>query len=265
MANFVFWNDLHTEFRYFELPALSDFPAPPDAVLLAGDSAGHPHHLDFAQRVHDAYGCPVVLVDGNHEFYGHNIDDVRLREDEILADLHAQGYAIHLLRGDAVEIAGVRIIGATLWTDSKLYAPVDTLSMPIARRWMADYRKIKIGPVDRYLEPEDTVAMHEVDRAAIMKLLAEPFDGPTVVMTHHMPAGELTADQYRDNPVNPAFASDMLGAVSRHDFDAWIFGHTHDSKEMALSEDAPRQQFLSNPRGYPTEATRFDPLRMLKL
>lgn len=265
MANFVIWNDLHTEFQAFDLPSISDFPARPDGVLLAGDTAGHPYHLDFAQAVHEAYGCPVALVDGNHEFYGHNIDTARAREDEVLASLHTRGYPIHLLRGDAVEISGVRVIGATLWTDFRLHAPTDTFCKQIAKRWMSDYRRIRIGDDGRNLEPEDTVAMHEVERARIFEHLARPFDGPTVVMTHHMPAGELIADQYKDNPVNPAFASDMLARVARFDFDAWIFGHTHDSKELSLGEDAPRQQFISNPRGYPGEATRFDPLRMLTL
>lgn len=48
---------------------------------------------------------------------------MRLRDKEAarLAELRAEGLPLHVLHGEVVEIAGVRIVGATLWTDFRLF------------------------------------------------------------------------------------------------------------------------------------------------
>lgn len=267
MANFIFWSDLHCEFRPFDLPAISEFPERPDAVLLAGDTDLHPGHLEMARRIVEAYDCPVVAVNGNHEFYKNNLDEVIEQEAEIAAEMRRLGMPVHILRGDAVEIAGARIVGATLWTDFDLNPAWGWMSRKIAQRNMSDYHQILKGrmPHRRPLEPLDTIAMHIEEKGKILDLLRRPFDGPTVVMTHHMPASELIAEQYLDHPLNPAFASNLIREISDLDFSAWIFGHSHDNRELSLPGPHGTQCFLSNPRGYPDEPTRFNPLRMLHL
>jgi len=264
MANFIFWSDLHCEFRPFDLPDPSAFRARPDAVLLAGDTDLHPGHLETAGRIAKTYGCPVVALSGNHEFYHRDYDTVRREEAEIAAQMRADGIPVHVLNGTSVVIAGTRIVGATLWTDFELNPAFGFLSRKIATRYMADYRVI--GKSGRLLEPLDTIAMHLEEKAAIKDILAQPHDGPTVVMSHHLPCRELIGERYTGNDLNSAFASDLLREFRDLAFDAWIFGHSHDNRELDVPGPGGKtQRFLSNPRGYPDEETRFDPLRMLAL
>lgn len=271
MANFVFWSDLHIEHRAFDLPPLAQFADQPDAVLLAGDTDKHPKHFDFAKRVCDTYDCPVVMINGNHEYYDNNIDDVPAQEAAALADLHAQGYPIHMLRGQPVVIAGARIIGATLWTDYNLGSPMEFAARQAGLHNISDFSRIKKGkfPHTKHIEPLDTVVMHVDEKENILRFLDEKFDGPTVVMSHHMPALELISARYNEPLMNPAFASDMLKTLVWKNFDAWIYGHTHHGEEISFAVDnepnTPARRFLTNPRGYPHEITRFDPLRMLHL
>ena len=55
---------------------------------------------------------PVVLVLGNHDFYGSSID-LALEK----ARRQVEGTRIHLLENESIDIAGCRFVGATLWTD----------------------------------------------------------------------------------------------------------------------------------------------------
>lgn len=263
MANFIFWSDLHQEFQPFALPSIDDFPVRPDGVLLAGDTDTQHRHLAFAQKVCEAYDCPVVLVDGNHEPYGQALDSFLAIEAEMLREIHRQGYPVHLLHGDAVEIAGTRIVGATLWTDFELEPAFKPFAMRIARRGMRDYHVIRLDE-SRPLTPTDTAWRHSEEKARILQHLDTPHDGPTVVMTHHLPIREAIHPQYRGHTLNAAFASDLLNELLPRQFHSWIFGHTHAAVEPAFDTETGTRQFLSNPRGYPEEATTFDPLRMLR-
>lgn len=82
-------------------------------------------------------------------------------------------------------------------------------------------------------------------------------------MTHHIPIAQAVHKRYLGDPLNPAFASNLLHEIRDLDFDAWIFGHSHESNEPEIEVDGRVKRFLSNPRGYPHEETRFDPTRIL--
>ncbi|MEP3639192.1 MAG: hypothetical protein ABJN14_18230 [Paracoccaceae bacterium] len=115
MTRFLVWSDLHDEFwGGFDLPDLS---IPVDGVLIAGDTHTMGRHLDIPARAARKYGCPVVVIWGNHEPYGSIWSELIEQEAVQLARLHAEGLDVRVLHGAVTEIAGVRIIGATLWTD----------------------------------------------------------------------------------------------------------------------------------------------------
>jgi hypothetical protein len=58
--------------------------------------------------------------------------------------------------------------------------------MLIAQRTLADYRLIEYEGTR--LLPSDTLAFQETAVAWLDQTLAEPHDGPTVVLTHHAPS-----------------------------------------------------------------------------
>jgi len=58
--------------------------------------------------------------------------------------------------------------------------------------------------------------MHGIDRDWLRRQLAEPFDGATVVVTHHAPSMGSVARGYESDWLTPAFVSgspdDFFGA-----------------------------------------------------
>jgi hypothetical protein len=170
----------------------------------------------------------------------------------------AREYDIHFLEQDAVVIAGVRFLGTTLWTDFELYGsdPQQVAgAMSYAFHAMHDYRAIKLSPtVD--LQPEHTRLMHLGQAQWLKRQIDAPFDGPTVIVTHHLPHLKSVHPMYEGEKSNPAFASD-LSALFREQVKLWVHGHTHESMDYAIGDT----RVLCNPRGYLPQLPNlnFDP------
>jgi len=262
MARFLVWSDLHTEFGSFDLPDPADLPGPIDGILIAGDTDVAHGHLTFAEHAVQTYDRPVVMVDGNHEYYHSELSAFDRDEAEILAAMQARGLPVHLLKGGAVEIAGTRIAGATLWTDYALDPTRIPDAMERAEMAMADFRTIKIddGGI-RPIRAHDILERHRVEKTRLWDTLATRFDGPTIVMTHHMPVAHAIHPQYRANPLlNAAFANNLGAEISAFEFDAWICGHSHEIPTTEIMSLGGPRNLVANPRGYPHEFVPFDPL-----
>jgi Icc-related predicted phosphoesterase len=235
-------SDLHTEIADFSPPETGA-----DVVILAGDigvglggiewAAGHfPNH-------------PVIYVPGNHEYYGQDITLI----DE-LVKLSPEN--IQVLNNEAIVLNGVRFLGSTLWTDFRLNGESEAwYARQWARRSMEDFAAIKLG--GRSFTPEVSVGLHDASRAWIASQLATHFDGPGVVVTHHLPAAMSVAKRYENDPLNPAFASRLEDVIERYQPDLWIHGHTHEPCDYELFGT----RVVCNPRGYPREkrGTAFNP------
>ncbi len=175
VAQFLVWSDLHDEFwEGFVLPDLS---TPVDGVLIAGDTHALGRHLEIPAKAARKYGCPVVVLWGNHEPYGSIWSELLQDEERQLAALRAEGLDIRVLHGGATEIAGVRIIGATLWTDLQLYPDFDYLARITVSAYMQDYRAIRTVTKTRFTI-DDMLEQHTQDKAAIFDALHIPHDGP---------------------------------------------------------------------------------------
>ncbi len=267
MARFLVWSDLHDEFwGGFDLPDLS---APVDGVLIAGDTHTMGRHLDIPAQAARKYGCPVVLIWGNHEPYGSIWSDLLAGEERQLADLRTQGLDIRVLHGAATEIAGVRIIGAMLWTDLQLYPGYDHLARIMVSAQMMDYRAIRTAPKTRFTI-DDMLERHTQDKTAILKALNAPHDGPTVVMTHHLPVHELiapwrTIGGYEKRAMNNGFACDLWENIRGFDIHTWIWGHSHEGENWTGEGNHGPIRFVMNQRGYPGEETGFDPVFVLEV
>lgn len=213
-----------------------------DVLVLAGD-------IDQGWRAMPRYGhsnVPVIYVAGNHEFYrGHlNSVNVELRQC-------AKTLGIHYLCEDSVVIDGVRFLGTTLWTDFALYPGRERESMDAARQGSSDFSWIRTS--SGFFTPEQSVLMHRVAREWLGEQLTRPFDGPTVVVSHHAPTKLSISSEFADSLLNPAFASELseLSGLA----DVWIHGHGHNSCDYNWNGT----RVVANPRGYPTQ--RVPPLR----
>jgi hypothetical protein len=153
------------------------------------------------------------------------------------------GRVTFLERGTA-EIAGARFIGATLWTDFNLFgSPV--LAKHRAIEAMNDYRLIAFSPREDFT-PDVAAREHAKAVGFISEALREPFDGPTVVMTHHAPSARSIAGRYADDALSPAYASHLDGLVGNSGAALWQHGHIHVSRRYVIG----RTRVLANPRGY---------------
>ena len=265
MARFLIWSDLHDEFwGGFDLPDLS---APVDGVLITGDTHTRGRHLEIPARAARKYGCPIVVIWGNHEPYGSVWSELLEEEERKLTKLRAEGLDVRVLHGAATEVAGVRFIGATLWTDLRLYPEFDELARIMVSAYMQDYRAIRTAP-DACFTVDDMLDRHTQDKAAILAALRAPYEGPTVVMTHHLPLRELiapwrTIGDHEKRAMNNGFASDLWDEIRRFDIDTWIWGHSHEGESRTIEGDHGPIRFVTNQRGYPGEEVEFDPAFVL--
>lgn len=230
-------SDLHLEFAPFISPSVDA-----DVVVLAGDT--HPGLRSVRWAAEHWPDRPVVVVPGNHEFYGHTYPTL-VRKLE--AEAAARSPHVHVLSDCAVEIGGVRFLGTTLWTDFALLAD-PAAGMAAAQTQMTDFRRIRVEPRYAKARPTDTVVWHRRSVRWLREALAVPYDGPTVVVTHHAPSGRSVNPLYTD-PVTAAYASHLDQLVAESGAALWVHGHTHYCVDYTIGDT----RVLSNQRGYPDE------------
>jgi predicted phosphodiesterase len=238
-------SDLHLERGGF-VPRCVDA----DAVVLAGDIATGTGGVDWARRW--ARDRPVLYVAGNHEFYGHAMPELidQLRRAAV-------GSSVRVLENDEVILGGTRFLGCTLWSDFDFDGPERRAeAMRLCERVVNDYEQIQFGPKARALAARDTRMLHLSSRRWLAQRLAEPHDGPTVVVTHHAPLIRTRPPVPQLRALAGAFASDVTDLMGADRVALWIFGHTHRVADLEVRGT----RILSNPRGYPHQAVAgFDP------
>jgi predicted phosphodiesterase len=218
-----------------------------DAVVLAGDIARPEEAVSWASRLPK----PVLYVPGNHEFYGGNIAGT-------VAQLKARcaGTRIHVLDNDQIVLGGVRFLGTTLWTDFMLFGAGElrAAAMREATRFMRDFATIRAG--DALFTPADSAALFRRDAAWLERKLSQPYDGPTVVITHHAPSRNSIHPRFAGSLLNACFVSDADSLLDAGRVRLWVHGHTHDSFDYVVNGT----RVLCNPRGYAKDGANENPL-----
>jgi predicted phosphodiesterase len=245
------YSDIHLEFAPFSPPAMDA-----DAIVLAGDIGEGLSGLEWARKRFPS--SEILYVAGNHEFYGARLPDAI---NDLAAEAETLG--IHFLENRSAVVGGVRFLGATLWTDYALYAKNEEETgrfMFAARRSMNDYRFIRFGPKRRKgrdrVRPDQLLDMHQASSAWLTDRVAEPWQGKTVVVTHHAPHRLSVPPSYAGDAHTPCYASHLPELV-RQPVDLWIHGHIHHSMDCPIEGT----RVLCNPRGYrpPHDNPAFEP------
>lgn len=235
-------SDLHLEHLENSFPAAQTIsPAQgAEALVLAGDIGRGTNALELFRD----WPVPVLYVAGNHEAYGSTWNGT-------LAELReaSRETSVRFLERDTTEVGGVRFLGCTLWTDYSLQLNrTRSQLMENAERRIADHRQIR-GEVGGYFTAADALREHELSRAWLGSKLAQPFDGKTVVVTHHGPHPLSVHPRYLGDPLNAAFVSDLSELLQGPDL--WLHGHVHDSFDYNVNGC----RVVANPRGYPRNAS----------
>lgn len=241
-------SDLH----FGVVPAWFRLAPGADVMVVAGDfREGVDASIKVLRRV-VPLPTPIVLVAGNHEYYGECLPEQLAAAAAIAAE-----YDVTFLENGAAVIGGVRFLRCTLWTDYALFGEEARASaMEAARGGMNDHRLISMTrkPKRKFL-PSHALAIHQASRQWLVEALAQPFDGSTVVVTHHAPTPQSVHPQFAADSVTPAFVSDMTEVVAESDAALWVHGHTHAPFDYGVG----RTRVLCNPKGYGQENPRFDP------
>jgi predicted phosphodiesterase len=214
-----------------------------DLYVLAGD-IGRP---EPAMAWASALGKPVLYVPGNHEFYGGSLPGV-LQELRTLA----AGTQVQILDNASVCLGGIRFLGSTLWSDYLLDGDGDGRETAVreALEKMHDFRRIHLDERRQALfTPLDAAALCRRNAAWLAWQLRLPFNGPTVVVTHHAPSARSVAPHFLGSPLNACFASHLDHLMGRPDVACWIHGHMHHSVDYELRGT----RVVCNPRGYARE------------
>ena len=245
-VNIQLLSDLHLESN----PHFSAHPVPgADLLVLAGDIGSYQpgsqlgllHIEDFGlarfsplpvERGGAGWPTPVFFIPGNHEYDGLDFDEARLRLQETCARL-----GIVWLERESINLQGVRFIGCTLWTD------FDALTNEAARRGdvtLGEQLKARdkaMRAANFYLTKNHSLrggapmladAVREQSLQSqqwLRQALAEPFDGPTVVVSHFAPS-LLSADpRYGLGPGTAGFCNSLDDLLPMAQL--WLHGHLH--------------------------------------
>lgn len=251
-----------------------------DVAVIAGDLMA-PGTLAL-RRLRELYpdrSRPLIYVPGNHDYYSHHDprrpelkttwERQRAEMPAVAADL-----GITLLDDAATELDGVRFVGAVLWTDFSARPGYmsfdDAVRDASSGHGMNDYRAIKIEPgrSKNMLRPRDTVNAHKASRAFIERALATPFNGDTVVVTHHAPSyRSLRSEGLQFSDMDWCYASNLESLMHGETAPAlWLHGHIHVNRDYVVGGT----RIVANPRGYPLchgkrENPDYDPALVIEL
>ncbi|SPB17801.1 metallophosphoesterase [Caballeronia novacaledonica] len=204
-----------------------------DMLILAGD-------IDRGARAVRRFADwprPVIYVHGNLEARsGHMLDVSRSIK------MQTVGTSVSYLEMETHQVENVRFLGCCLWTDFELYG-APSPAMREAGQYMPEFTLFRSG-VAKAFSPEYSLELHQSARAWLRAELAKPFNGQTIVITHHAPHPKSIPSRFIGDSLSPAFASD-LSPLMQH-VDLWIHGHVHASCDYLVG----KCRVLCNPRGY---------------
>ena len=207
-----------------------------DVIIAAGDIGEGLGGINWLCQ----FDCPVMYVLGNHEYWGQDYADFI---DTVYQA--CEGSNVCLLENTMHRIGRVRFLGCSLWTD---YNCQDTKVMQMARQ-MNDFKQI--SHQGQLLSPSILLNTHRHSLAWLKDQLQEPFDGKTVVLTHHAPSMK----SWYHSPTDPyrfCYCNQLEPWLEESPIDFWVHGHTHCQQNYQVGQ----VQVLCNPRGLPGQGVK---------
>ena len=241
-------SDLHLDLLQDRFPGFRAVePAPgADVLVIAGDI----QHGTGAVDTFSDWPVPVIYVNGNHEAYGSSV------EETTAALRAAANDTIRYLENKVCILGNVRFLGCCLWTDYQLFPDMQEAAMKECELRLLDHRAIRAADV--LFTAADAKRLHAASRAWLAEKLDEPFDGPTVVVTHHAPHPGSIHQRYAGQLLNAGFISDLTPLLGKAKL--WIHGHVHDSFDYTVSGT----RIVTNPRGYALNRRAADRVEQLQ-
>jgi Icc-related predicted phosphoesterase len=250
-------SDLHFEFHADggkEFVESLD-PRGVDLLVLAGDIGRMDVGIDkmlalFRKR----FGCPIVFVHGNHEFFFSSRPAVLRATKNAVSKLRG----VHWLDNEVVEIGGHRILGTTLWY-GRARAPKDPLLVSTDDDWTRGLvRKVTEKGIVDWTYPDFEIAgfldwvYEEHERS--LRFLRDNLRQGDIVVSHFLPMQQSVPMRFAGSLTGCWFVTDVEPLIAERQPALWIHGHTHESSDYHFGPT----RVVCNPLGYVTLGQRDD-------
>jgi predicted phosphodiesterase len=248
-------SDLHLETESFDPE-----PAPQaELLVLAGDiDSGWTGYERFK-----GWPVPVLVVAGNHEYDGRDIDTAALALRRYIEDLGFIFLERDSHRHRAADGRSVEFLGTTRWSDFGLFG---SAGRERAERAAAYFQRIMKST--RHGREFDATAAREEGltcRDWLERSLSMPADADRrVVITHFAPSFRSADPRYGSQPGTASFCNADDDLIPRADL--WLHGHLHCRHDYNVARNgrAPAR-VVSQARGLAKkgEDAGFDPLKTI--
>lgn len=231
-----FVSDLHLEITENSRYLKEYLPVTGEVLLIAGDSIYlEQEHLikhPFWKWAADNYER-VIAVPGNHEYYAfYDLASVPKSHRWELAS------NVHICSNTVEHIGDVDIIASTLW------AYIELKDAYLNESYVSDFYRIRYGKNNL------TAAMFNKEHQSCVDFIKKSVEKSRattkIVLTHHVPSPIVTAEEFKNSPINGSFVADLTDYIAQSDIDYWIYGHSHRS----ICKQIGKTQVLSNQLGY---------------
>ena len=255
-VNIQLLSDLHLESNphFVPQPTLGA-----DVLVLAGDIGSYQNGSsltrlgisDFGLERFSNWPVPVVFVPGNHEYDALDFQEAHQRLRQTCNRL-----GLIWLEQETVQIAGVRFVGCTLWTDFDAPTSARAVTSAVTLGQQLAAREKAFRAADFALRKNHTLAdgkpmlaeavreLGLASQAWLRNALSQPCDGKTVVVTHFAPS-LLSADpRFGVTPGTAGFCNaldDLLPLAN-----LWLHGHLHCPSDYTVAGC----RVFANPLGY---------------
>lgn len=203
----------------------------------------------------------IIFVTGNHEYYYNpskrsapvSIDNTMQGVDQkIKAFFKQTSPKLHFLNNSALKMTvkstTYLIVGSTLWS----WIPEDQRKN--VQSSMNDYNYVYVmdGGKARKITSNDVANLHLKNYKYIKSQItkAKKLSYKVIVLTHHKPYLSKT---YNPATLDAAYESD-LSTLMQEPVALWAYGHTHVSDNSMQG----KTWVYSNPKGYPSQKTKFN-------
>ena len=226
-------SDLHQEFGQLDLNFENA-----DIVIFAGDINYGTKGIEWIKsKIRDK---PIIYILGNHEYYKGSYPKT-LNQIRVAAN----GTNVFVLENNRIEIEGIRFHGATLWTDFALFGDPAEYGA-LCQTKMNDYRLIRKDPTYSKLRSIDTYNMHQISKRWLIESLEQSLVFRNIVITHHAPSVKSVPEEFKNNYLSSAYASNLDDLIIKYQPEYWIHGHIH----TPIKYEIGKTKIICNPHGY---------------
>lgn len=204
-------------------------------LILCGDICD-PIHWKGLLDILSPQWFHIILVPGNHEFYGYTVAAALDLMQSTAVDFNN----VSVLNQQTVILDNIKFCGAVGWAPAR--------QLPGIEKYVEDFRCIQRFNVTRCQE------LHDQFLEWITLELSTPTKQKKVLITHFGQYSVPVPKRFWGNPFNRYFITGALDLVELELPDFIIFGHTHSSTNRRFG----KVPVLCNPRGYGTENPNFN-------